>query len=56
MAHADTIHLYAAGGLRVALNDVADAFTAQTGTRIEAKYGPSGLLKDEIATHAAHAG
>src|SRR5262249_1520523 len=46
---ADTIQLYAAGSLRTALTEVAKSFEAETGTSVQAKYGPSGLLKDEIA-------
>ena len=46
---ADTIQLYAAGSLRAALTEVAKSFEAETGTSVQAKYGPSGLLKDEIA-------
>jgi ABC-type molybdate transport system substrate-binding protein len=45
----DTVQLHAAGSLRGALTDVGRAFKAATGTAIEAKFGPSGLLKDEIA-------
>ncbi|AMN39544.1 molybdate ABC transporter periplasmic molybdate-binding protein [Rhodoplanes sp. Z2-YC6860] len=45
----DTVQLYAAGSLRSALTDVGRAFKAATGTTVEAKFGPSGLLKDEIA-------
>jgi molybdate transport system substrate-binding protein len=48
-AHADTIHLYAAGSLKAALTDVVKAYTAASGNKIEPKYGASGLLKDEIA-------
>lgn len=48
----ETVSLYAAGSLRDALGAVAQAFEAATGTRIGAKYGPSGLLKDEIAAGA----
>jgi molybdenum ABC transporter molybdate-binding protein len=48
-AHADTIQLYAAGSLRAALSDVAKAFEAEIGHRVETTFGPSGLLKDEIA-------
>lgn len=46
---AETIHLFAAGSLREALNDVAKAYQAKTGNIVAAKYGPSGTLKDEIA-------
>ena len=50
MAHADdTVLLHAAGSLRSALTDVAGAFKTATGTAVQAKFGPSGLLKDEIA-------
>jgi ABC-type molybdate transport system substrate-binding protein len=48
-AHADTIHLYAAGSLKSALTEVAKAYKAKTGNTVEGKYGPSGLLKNEIA-------
>src|SRR5262249_54362417 len=48
-ATAETVQLYAAGSLKAALTDVSRAYEARTGTRVEAKYGPSGLLKDEIA-------
>jgi molybdate transport system substrate-binding protein len=41
--------LHAAGSLRAALTDVASAFEAASGQKVEAKYGPSGTLKDEIA-------
>ena len=46
---ADLVHLYAAGSLRDALDETRAAFTQSTGIAVEAKYGPSGLLKDEIA-------
>ena len=45
----DPVFLYAAGSLRAALTEVADAFEAASGLRVQAKYGPSGTLKDEIA-------
>ena len=45
----ELVLLHAAGSLRGALTDVADAFTAETGSKVEAKYGPSGTLRDEIA-------
>ena len=44
----DTVLLYAAGSLRSALTDIGNAFKAATGLAVEAKFGPSGLLKDEI--------
>ena len=43
------VHLYSAGSLRDALDETRAAFTQATGIAVEAKYGPSGLLKDEIA-------
>lgn len=49
---AETIHLYAAGSLRAALTDVAKAYETMDSNRIEAKYGPSGLLKNEIVAGA----
>ena len=48
-AAADTIQLYAAGSLKAALTDVSKAYETSTGSKVEGKYGPSGLLKDEIA-------
>ncbi len=48
-ASADTVLLHAAGSLRGALTEVSKAFEASTGDTVQAKYGPSGLLKDEIA-------
>jgi molybdate transport system substrate-binding protein len=49
VARADDVHLYAAGSLRAALTDVGAAFTGKTGHRVEAKFGPSGVLEKEIA-------
>ncbi len=46
---ADTVLLHAAGSLRGALTEVSKAFEASSGGTVQAKYGPSGLLKDEIA-------
>lgn len=51
-AAAETVTLHAAGSLKAALTDVAKAYEAKSGNKIEAKYGPSGLLKDEIAKGA----
>ncbi|HEY0851326.1 MAG TPA: molybdate ABC transporter substrate-binding protein [Bradyrhizobium sp.] len=49
-AHAnEPVLLHAAGSLRGALTEVATAFGAEAGTKVEAKYGPSGTLRDEIA-------
>jgi molybdate transport system substrate-binding protein len=49
---ADVVHLYAAGSLRAALDETRAAFKQATGIPVEAKYGPSGLLRDEIAAGA----
>lgn len=48
-AAAETVTLYAAGSLKAALTDVSKAYEAKTGNKVDSKYGPSGLLKDEIA-------
>ena len=45
----EPVVLHAAGSLRAALTDVASAFEAASGQKVEAKYGPSGTLKEEIA-------
>jgi ABC-type molybdate transport system substrate-binding protein len=45
----EPVRLYAAGSLRSALTEVAAAFTAATGTKVAAEFGPSGLLRDRIA-------
>jgi molybdenum ABC transporter molybdate-binding protein len=51
-AAADTIQLFAAGSLKGALTEVAKAYEAASGNKVEARYGPSGLLKNEIAKGA----
>jgi ABC-type molybdate transport system substrate-binding protein len=51
-AMAETIQLYAAGSLRLALTDVAKAYEATSGNKVEAKWGASGLLKNEIVAGA----
>lgn len=43
------VRLHAAGSLRAALLDIADAFEAETGTPVSAQFGASGLLKDRLA-------
>src|SRR5262245_2840454 len=48
-AAADTIQLFAAGSLKAALSDVAKAYEAASGNKVEARYGPSGLLKNDIS-------
>src|SRR5262245_46412762 len=50
--HADTVHLYAAGSLKSALTEVSQAYQTRNANKIEAKYGPSGLLKNEIVAGA----
>ena len=52
LAAAETVQLYAAGSLKGALTDIAKAYEASTGNKVEAKYGPSGLLKNEITSGA----
>lgn len=52
MARADTVTLYAAGSLKAALTDVAKAYEAKSGHKVEGKFGPSGLLKNELAAGA----
>jgi ABC-type molybdate transport system substrate-binding protein len=46
---AGPVLLHAAGSLRSALTEVAGAFVAVSGREVQAKFGASGLLKDEIA-------
>jgi molybdate transport system substrate-binding protein len=48
-AIADTITLYAAGSLKGALSEMAKAYEAKSGNKVETRFGPSGLLKDRIA-------
>ena len=45
----EPVLLHAAGSLRAALTEVATAFEAASGHKVQAKFGPSGVLKDEIA-------
>ena len=45
----ETVLLHAAGSLRAALTEVAKAFEAAGRGKVQAKFGASGLLKDEIA-------
>lgn len=52
MASAETVTLFAAGSLRGALTDVAKAFETKTGNKVEMKFGPSGVLRKEIADGA----
>ena len=45
----EPVMLHAAGSLRAALTEVAEAFTAQTKLAVKPVFGASGLLKDRIA-------
>lgn len=45
----ETVLLHAAGSLSRALDEVNKAFEASSGIKVQPKYGPSGLLRDEIA-------
>ena len=49
----ETVLLHAAGSLRGALTEVAKDFEAAGLGKVQAKFGPSGLLKNEIAAGAA---
>jgi molybdenum ABC transporter molybdate-binding protein len=49
MAQADPILLHAAGSLRGALTDVIKSYEMTSGQKVQAKFGASGTLKDEIA-------
>jgi molybdenum ABC transporter molybdate-binding protein len=49
---ADPVYLHAAGSLRFALTDVSKAFEAATKLKVQAKYGASGTLRNEIAQGA----
>jgi molybdate transport system substrate-binding protein len=49
---AETVQLHAAGSLRAALTEVAKAYETASGHVVAAKFGASGLLKDEIAAGA----
>src|ERR1700761_4205964 len=47
-ARAQSVDLVAAGSLSLALAQVADAFTADTGVKVAQTYGPSGTVLQEI--------
>jgi len=51
-ATSTTVQLYAAGSLQAALTDVAAAFEAVRGGKVEMHFGPSGLLTANIASGA----
>ncbi len=40
--------LYAAGSLKAAMSEIAEAFTEATGLPVETTFGPSGLLRERI--------
>jgi ABC-type molybdate transport system substrate-binding protein len=46
------IRLFAAGSLKAALTAMARAFERTGGGKVEGRFGPSGLLKDEIVSGA----
>jgi ABC-type molybdate transport system substrate-binding protein len=47
-AIAQPLRLYAAGSLRTALTEVANQFEKSGGGKVEATFGPSGLLRERI--------
>ena len=49
----ETVLLHAAGSLRGALTEVAKGFEAAGHGKVQAKFGPSGLLKNAIVAGAA---
>ena len=46
---AEPVRLHAAGSLRQALGDVAVAFEAESGVRVNPVWGASGLLRERLA-------
>lgn len=44
-----TVLLHAAGSLRGALTQISEAFETSANVKVQATYGPSGLLRDAIA-------
>ena len=48
-AHASEVLLHAAGSLRAALGDVAEAYEKASGNTVRGTYGASGTLRDRIA-------
>ncbi|HEY8567514.1 MAG TPA: molybdate ABC transporter substrate-binding protein [Beijerinckiaceae bacterium] len=45
---ADPIQLHAAGSLRAAMTEMGRLFEARDGTRVETRFGASGLLRDAL--------
>ena len=52
VAASDTVLLHVAGSLRGARTEVSQAFEKSSPFKVQAKFGASGLLKDEIAAGA----
>lgn len=48
MADTVPVHLHAAGSLKSAMTDIADAFAKAFGTEVARTFGPSGLLRERI--------
>lgn len=48
VVQADTVELYAAGSLKVALSDVAKNYQAKTAHTVASHFGPSGLMRERI--------
>ncbi len=51
-AASDAVLLHAAGSLRGALTEVSQSFEKSSQLKVQAKFGASGLLRDEIAAGA----
>jgi ABC-type molybdate transport system substrate-binding protein len=47
-AHADPLHVLAAGSLREVVGDIGERYKAATGTVVTADFGPSGVLRERI--------
>lgn len=47
-AQAPSVKLFAAGSLRAALTAIVAEFEKREGAKVELRFGPSGLLKDDI--------
>jgi molybdate transport system substrate-binding protein len=47
-ADAQEVSLFAAGNLKAALTQIAQDFTATTGTAVVTRFGPSGLMREQI--------
>src|SRR3954447_19891163 len=51
VSHAgESVRLLAAGSLRAPATEIARLFEAREGLQVQAKFGASGLLRDEITT------